>query len=282
MVSLENFQKRSVESTVSLATNQQAPLRVVQITDCHLGERVGARLLNLDTDRSLAAVLDLVRTQQPHIDVVLATGDLSDQGSAAAYRRFLNATRDLSAHARWLPGDDAVTMRRALAGDARMQRNLLLDKWQIIMLDSAVPGEVGGYLDESELVALRSCLRAAPQHYALICVHHHALPVGCDWLDTQLIANAEQFWAVIDEFPQVRAVLSGHVHQRCEIRRKQVRVLTSPSTCIQFAPNSVDFRVDNEAPGYRWFDLHDDGRFHTEVERVSTIDCEIDLTATGY
>ena len=263
---------------------------MVQLTDCHLGERVGARLLNLDTDRSLAAVLDLVRAQQPHIDAVLATGDISDQGSAAAYRRFLRATHGLGTYERWLPGnhDDAATMRRTLGADARMQRNLVLGNWQIIALDSAVPGEVGGYLDEAELTALRSCLRATPQLYTLICLHHQVLPIGCAWLDTQRVANAERFWSIIDEFAQVRAVLSGHVHQHSETLRRSrvtqsdVRVITSPSTCVQFAPNSRDFRVDSEAPGYRWFDLHDDGRIETAVERVSAVDFSVDLTATGY
>jgi 3',5'-cyclic-AMP phosphodiesterase len=264
--------------------HRHAPLRAVQITDSHLGERVGKRLLNLDTDRSLAAVLGLVRTQQPRIDILLATGDLSDQGSSSAYRRFLTATRDLGVHSRWLPGnhDDVAVMRKVLGDDGRMQRNLLLGNWQIIMLDSAVPGEVGGYLAESELMALRACLQASPQHHALICLHHHALPVHCDWLDMQLVANAASLWSIVDEFPQVRAVLSGHVHQRSEIQRSGVRVLTSPSTCVQFAPNSADFRVDSEPPGYRWFDLHDDGRMETGVERVAELDFDVDLTATGY
>ena len=96
----EIYRRRSAGSTVTTTANRHAPLRAVQITDSHLGERVGSRLLNLDTDRSLAAVVDLVRAQQAHIDVVLATGDLSDQGSSAAYRRFLHATRDLGAHSR--------------------------------------------------------------------------------------------------------------------------------------------------------------------------------------
>ncbi len=269
---------------MTIATNRHAPLRAVQITDCHLGERVGARLLNLDTDRSLSAVLDLVRAQQTHIDVVLATGDLSDQGSSAAYRRFFNATRDLGTHARWLPGnhDDVAAMRKTFGCDARLQRHLILGNWQIIMLNSAVPGEVGGYLDECELTALRNCLRAAPDHHALICLHHHLLPVGCDWLDTQLVANADRFWSVIDEFSQVRMVLSGHVHQPSNLRRQNVQVITSPSTCVQFAANSTDFRLDTEAPGYRWFDLYDDGHVDTGIERLAVMDFDIDMTATGY
>jgi Icc protein len=269
---------------VTTIESRHAPLRAVQITDCHLGERVGARLLNLDTDSSLAAVLDLVRAQQSHIDVLLATGDISDQGSSAAYRRFLQATRDLGKHTRWLPGnhDDAATMRKTLGGDARLQRNLLCGNWQIIMLDTAVAGEVGGRLAESELAALRHCLSTAPQQYALICLHHHVLPVRCEWLDAQRVENADAFWSIVDEFPQVRAVLSGHVHQCNEMQRGSVQVFTSPSTCVQFAQYSDDFRVGTESPGYRWFDFHDDGRIETGVERVSAIAFDIDLTATGY
>ncbi len=269
---------------MTITIPRHAPLRAIQITDCHLGEQVGSRLLNLDTDRSLAAVLSLVRQQQSSIDLLLATGDLSDHGNPAAYRRLLNATRDLCAHSRWLPGnhDAAATLRRTLAGDARLQRNLLLGNWQIVMLDSAVPGEVGGYLDEAELLALRSCLAAEPNRHALICVHHHVIPVGCAWLDAQIVANAQRFWSIVDDFPQVRAVLSGHVHQQTEVQRKQVRVLTSPSTCVQFARNSAEFRVGSEAPGYRWFDLHADGRVDSGVERVTALEFDVDMTASGY
>lgn len=269
---------------MSQSTDQRSPLRVVQITDCHLGERVGSVLLNLDTDQSLAAVLDLVRAQQPRIDALLVTGDLSDQGSAASYRRVLQATRDLGEHARWLPGnhDDPATLRKALGTDARLQRNLLLGNWQIIMLDSSVRGEVGGFLAASELDALQICLEAHPEHFALICVHHQVLPVGCEWLDRQRVANAEQLWNLLNNYPQVRAVLSGHVHQRFEDMHNDVRVMTSPSTCVQFAPNSDDFRVDTEMPGYRWFELHPNGRICTGVERVTGCDSQVDLTATGY
>ncbi|KTC63185.1 hypothetical protein AO262_22830 [Pseudomonas fluorescens ABAC62] len=47
-----------------------------------------------------------------------------------------------------------------------------------------------------------------------------------------------------------------------------MRLLASPSTCIQFAPGSEDFKVSEQAPGYRWLRLHGDGRLETGVERV--------------
>jgi 3',5'-cyclic-AMP phosphodiesterase len=245
---------------------------------------VGGRLLNIDTDQSLAAVLALVRQQQPRIDALLATGDLSDHGAAGAYQRLLEATAAIAPVARWLPGnhDTATTLRRALGDDERLQRRLLLGNWQIVMLDSAVPGEVGGHLAATELAALRDCLATEPQRHALLCVHHPVLPVGCAWLDAQRVANAAEFWRELAPFPQVRAVLSGHVHQQFDALHGAVRVLTSPSTCVQFAPNSEDFCADTAAPGYRWLDLHADGRIDSGVERVTAQQFSVDLVTRGY
>ncbi len=64
--------------------------------------------------------------------------------------------------------------------------------------------------------------------------------------------------------------------------RNGVRLLASPSTCIQFAPGSVDFKVDTTAPGYRWLRLHDDGRLETAVSRVVGLEFEVDYGGTGY
>lgn len=264
--------------------NDRRPARLVQITDCHLGEQPGSRLLELDTDHSLQAVLALLRADPAPVDALLVTGDLADSGSAIAYRRLRDATDGVGAQARWLPGnhDHVPTLRATLAGDPRLQRQLLLPGWQVIMLDSTIPGEVGGALRRDELDALASCLRAEPERHALVCLHHPAWPVGCAWLDRQRVANADDLWAVIDAAPQVRGVLSGHVHQASEQRRGAVDVFTSPSTCVQFAPGSDGFRVDTVAPGYRWLELHADGRITTGIERVTGIRFQADLRATGY
>jgi Icc protein len=286
---------------VSSVASQPPPLRLVQITDCHLGEQPNYRLLDLDTDRSLAAVLQLIAREQPHIDAVVATGDLADRGSAEAYRRFARATATLCAHTaldadegcRWLPGnhDDWPGIRAALGpAHPRLRRQLLLPGWQVIMLDSTIPGEVGGNLTVSELAALRRCLDAEPERFALICLHHHILPVGAAWLDAQRVANGEQLLAELARHPQVRGVLSGHVHQNSERTLRSdaagpdgIRLLTSPSTCVQFAANSAEFQIDAQAaPGYRWLDLLADGRIVTGVSRVRDVRFDVDETAVGY
>ncbi|MCY1451598.1 3',5'-cyclic adenosine monophosphate phosphodiesterase CpdA [compost metagenome] len=63
--------------------------------------------------------------------------------------------------------------------------------------------------------------------------------------------------------------------------RNGVRLLASPSTCIQFEPGSEDFKVGEQAPGYRWLRLHPDGAVDTGVSRVSDFEFTIDYE-DGY
>jgi Icc protein len=97
-----------------------------------------------------------------------------------------------------------------------------------------------------------------------------------------VVGSAEQFFAVIDRHPRVRAIIWGHVHQEYDDLRNGVRLLAVPSTCVQFKPKSEDFAVDDSNPGYRWLDLYPDGRIDTAVSRVEGITFEVDFSVKGY
>lgn len=257
--------------------------RVLQLTDSHLGARRGDRLLGVDTDQSLAAVVDLLRHEQP-ADLLLMTGDLADAGDADAYRRLEVATAGLARESRWLPGnhDDLAVMERQLAGDSRALPTATLGDWLVITLTTPVPGEVGGQLAAAELERLVATLAAHPGQHVLIALHHPVLPVGSAWLDAIGTANADAFWRAVAPFGQVRAVLCGHVHMATDQLHRGVRVLSTPSTCVQFAPGSEQFRLDRAAPGYRWLELHPDGHLDTGVVRAEQFPLQVDFDATGY
>lgn len=74
----------------------------------------------------------------------------------------------------------------------------------------------------------------------------------------------------------------GHIHQEFDQQRGNLRLLASPSTCVQFAPGSEEFQVSSEAPGYRWLRLYADGTLDTGVSRVTGITFEIDYSVKGY
>ena len=261
-------------------------IRVVQITDAHLCEQHGGTLLGMDTDHSLQAVIDLVKREQGAPDLLLLTGDLSDQGSASAYVRMDSYSRQLSNDAFWLPGnhDDRGQMSSAVADSRCLSSEIRVANWQILMLDSQIPGEVGGELGAGQLALLEQRLEQAAQDKlsTLICLHHHLVPIGCDWLDEQMVADAGAFFDIVDCHPGVKGVLCGHVHQQLDEERNGVALMASPSTCVQFAPDSARFKADNLSPGYRWLELQLDGTINSGVSRVEGVHFTVDLESKGY
>ena len=266
------------------SSSQAAPIVVVQLTDSHLFAEAAGRLLGMDTADSLRRVVELVRGEQPCIDLLLASGDLSQDGSLESYQRFAELIAPIGAPSRWFAGnhDESLVMQLACAGSPHLQMVTDLGNWRLITLDSSIPGTVFGQLDAEQLDRLEDALASAGERHVLLSFHHHPVSVGCSWLDPIGLRNPEALFAVIDRYPNLRCILWGHVHQEVDLLRNDVRLLASPSTCVQFAPGSEDFQVSSEAPGYRWLRLHGDGTLETGVSRVSGIDFVVDYSIKGY
>ncbi|MCP2055418.1 UNVERIFIED_ORG: Icc protein [Pseudomonas fluorescens] len=264
--------------------NPDAPALLVQLSDSHLFAEADGSLLGMNTHDSLQRVIGLVREQQPQIDLVLATGDLSQDGSLESYQQFRDLTGQIDAPARWIPGnhDEPQVMAHAAVHSDLLEPVVDIGHWRVTLLDSAVPGSVPGYLQDQQLQLLAQALSEAPSRHHLVCFHHHPVSIGCAWMEPIGLRNPEALFAVLDRFPQVKAVLWGHVHQEIDRERNGVRLLASPSTCIQFAPGSEDFKVSEQAPGYRWLRLHADGRLETGVERVKDFAFTVDYGSNGY
>lgn len=257
---------------------------LVQITDSHLFADPAGVLLGLPTDESLRAVVAQVCAEQSGVDLILATGDISQDASEVSYQRFSELVAPIRAPMRWLPGnhDDARVQRACSAGQDWMQAVTDLPGWRIVLLDSAVPGKVHGYLEPGQLALLEQALGTAGERHVLVCLHHHPVPTGSAWLDTIGLRNADDLFAVLDRYPVVRGLLWGHIHQEVDSVRKGVRLLATPSTCIQFAPHSQNFALDTRLPGYRWLRLCPDGQIETGVSRLHQLDYPVDYSGSGY
>jgi Icc protein len=277
----------SLLDTIVIEHDPAQAVDVLQITDTHLGVEPNTPLLSMDTDDSLLAVLDLAGKVLPAPDLMLATGDLSDQGALNAYFRLRDYTRSVCQHQFWLLGnhDHAETLRQATDDNKDLIRNdIRVGAWQIVMLNSQIPGQVGGRLGPRQLALLEEALQAGADAglNTLVCLHHQPEPVGSAWIDSQAVVDADEMFAVIEQYPNAKAVLWGHVHQEVDYLRKSVRMLATPSTCIQFARHSDDFKVDDLPPGFRHLQLLPDGSINTQVYRVTDRSFTVDLGSSGY
>lgn len=269
---------------MSDATKYSDSVCLVQLTDSHLFSGHRQSLLGIDTLASLNAVIDLVQEQCPQVDLVLATGDIAQDGSAEAYHSFADAVSRLASPCCWVPGNhDDVAVMNELGQERGLARPWVdVGNWRVVLLDSSVAGEVWGQLDPGQLERLDEALATAGERYLLICLHHHPITIGCDWMEPLGLRNAAELWQRLDHQPRVRGVLWGHIHQQLEQRRGSLRLMATPSTCVQFAVGSSDFATDSQPPGYRWLRLYDDGRMDSEVARLPAGRFLPDADASGY
>ncbi|MBK8970630.1 MAG: 3',5'-cyclic-AMP phosphodiesterase [Hahellaceae bacterium] len=260
-------------------------IKVVQITDCHLRAEAHGALLGMKTLESLDAVLELVEREQESPDLVLLTGDLAQDGSEGAYQTLrARMGKRFDCPVIWFMGnhDNASAMQSAAQGTDCLRKSLTLGDWHIICLDSSVPGKVHGKLEAAELAFLDAELQTHADKHVMVVFHHHPVAIGSAWMDSIGLRNGPDFLSVIDRFSHVRLVLWGHVHQAFDSSYNGVRLLASPSTCVQFKPLSHAFALDEAAPGYRRILLQPDGTLDTEVLRVDHIEFEVDLDSKGY
>lgn len=265
---------------VSFTPAPGRPVRLLQVTDTHLFADPAAEAYGIRTAESLARVLGQALASGPRPDALLVTGDIGDDCSEAAYRRFRATLAQPGLPVYCLPGnhDDPHAMARLLQ-DAPFQvgGQALLGSWLLMLLDSHVPGVPQGRLGDAALARFEAGVVAHAARNVLVAVHHPPMPIGSAWIDAMGLEDGATLLAMLERHPQVRAVTSGHVHQAFECRHGPLRLFTSPSTCIQFAPHSAEFAIDLRPPGWRRLELWPDGRIDTTVH---WLDAQVVVPAT--
>lgn len=275
-----------MESLLNLPLAGGASVRLLQITDTHLFAKKSETLLGVNTWDSYHAVLEAIQASQREVDLVVATGDLAQDHTSAAYQHFAEGIASFSAPCVWLPGnhDFQPAMYSTLqdAGISPAKRVMVGEHWQILLLDSQVFGVPHGELSEFQLEWLEKRLAEAPERYTLLLLHHHPLPAGCSWLDQHSLRNAQELDNVLVRFPNVKNLLCGHIHQELDLNWNGRRMMATPSTCVQFKPHCANFTLDTVSPGWRWLELHADGSLTTEVCRLDGVEFHPDTASEGY
>jgi 3',5'-cyclic-AMP phosphodiesterase len=264
--------------------SHSVPVHLVQITDTHLFDQPTKTLMGLPTAKSLAAIVEQVSQLDPRPDLILLTGDLSQDGSLLSYSQLQQQLSRLELPLYALPGnhDQPEIMKSVFSPPLSATVDAFASgAWQFLLLDSQVEAQVGGHLAPESLDWLDQQLQRTAPRPTLIALHHPPFQVNSDWLDKSGLDNPEALFAVLDRHPQVKLVLFGHIHQEFCHQRRGVSYLGSPSTSVQFLPLSQEFALDPCPPGFRCLTLYPEGEYRTQVVRVN-FSHELDLVTPGY
>ncbi len=254
-----------------LTPEHQDYVELIQITDTHIFADAKDRFDDVDTEVTLNQILDLARNKSWPVDAVLATGDLVHDPVAIAYTRLFDCLNPLDQPVFCLPGnhDDPELMYQLLnKNNVHTSKSIEIGHWLIIMLDSFLPNTHAGKLQQTELDMLNELLNEYRQQHVLVCLHHPPVEIGSEWMDSMRLENPHELFAVLDNYDHIKAVLWGHIHQEFNRVRNDVQLMATPSTCVQFMPETGEYRKDGRAAGYRYLKLHASGEIETQVRRL--------------
>lgn len=258
--------------------------RIVQITDLHLFAEPEGQLLGHNTWKSFEAVLAQVSELSPEPQLLLLTGDLAQDHSLEAYQRLDNRLGELGIEAIATFGNHD-NPKQLLNQNLKALKNpfsYTLGGWQIILLNSQLDNHIDGFIPAEELLRLKTLLEETDLP-TIIALHHQPVSVGSPWLDQLSLQNREAFWDAIQGMEQVKAVVWGHIHQTFESEKWGIKLLSCPSTCLQFLPQSPTYQLDlSRGPGFRVFDLFKNGTFESRVIRLRDFHYTVDQNAPGY
>lgn len=197
-------------------------MRILHLTDTHLyGDPSARHYDRIDPTAALHGVLARLADLRD-IDLVVHTGDASEDGTAQSYR-LLHEILDPFAAALGAPlavvmGNhdvSAVYSEQIAPGEhlAESQDRVLPlpGGGRAVVLDSSVPGAGYGHLDASQLSWLRDVLSVPAEAGTVLAIHHPPL-VGATALLRGLDLDGLDELAAVLEGSDVRIVLSGHYH----------------------------------------------------------------------
>lgn len=242
---------------------------IAQLTDIHIGFEPG----NPDEPnmQRLRAVIARLRDGPNRPDVVLLTGDLTEQGDAESFARLAETVGALPCPVWPMTGnhDERAALLAAFphtpSAGGFVQYALELGGLRLILLDTLEPGRHGGAFCEERAAWLCAELAAHPSTPTVIAMHHPPFESGIAWLDSDAREPwIARFGAAIVGHAQVKAIIAGHLHRviHTQLQGVPLAVCSSVAPAVGLDLNPVDAdrpdgraAIVDEPPSYalhRW------------------------------
>ena len=227
---------------------------VAQVTDIHLGFQPDdpAEMNRKRFDEVIATLLAL----NPQPSLLLATGDLTEHGTVAAYQTLKSVTDRLPFPVHFALGNHDVRANfRAVFPDVpvtdtgHVQYAVVHGPLRFVVLDTLLEGHHGGALSPEQAAWLDATLAQDARPTVLV-LHHPPIETGNGWMTEDLDAPwVQRLAAVVRRHPQVIRMITGHLHRAIVTGWHGTTLAVCPSSAPQVA---IDFRsIDPDDPDGR-------------------------------
>lgn len=217
-------------------------LRILHLSDTHLFGDDRLHYGKVDTTAALDAMLARCASLRD-LDLIVVSGDCSDDGSADSYRKLAERVDPLAQRHR-APVIYAMGNHDERAGFAAVLGNghsgghaggvapidgvSTVRGWRVITLDTSVPGGAAyGMLRPSQLDWLKDLLATDADRGTIVLMHHPPVNAQASLLRTMQLQDPAALAEVIGD-SDVRIILAGHFHHQLASDLDGIPVVVAP------------------------------------------------------
>jgi 3',5'-cyclic-AMP phosphodiesterase len=255
---------------------------LAHLTDTHVVGPSNEEHLYVDNNGRLATAVNALNAEDPRPDVVVATGDLANWGSADEYEMLARLMNGLRLPVLALPGnhDHRERLRSTFpstpwADAAHASWATTVEGVRLIGLDTTIPGKPGAEFDEERSRWLANELDQVDGP-CVLAMHHPPFLSGIRWMDDAGFLGLERLSALLEEKDRnghgVCRIICGHLHRPISSTvagiPAQVGLSTVQHVGLDLSPDAGVTLV-NDPAGYllHWLS---DGRWVTHTRYIDT------------
>jgi 3',5'-cyclic AMP phosphodiesterase CpdA len=214
---------------------------IAQITDLHVAQDGTFMRRFVDANEKLAGAVAFLNDRSHQVDAVVATGDLTNDGEAEQYTLLRKLLDELRVPLYLVPGnhDERDGFRAAFADKEWMPASGPIDyvidehEVRLVGIDTTEPGRHDGVFHPEQAGWLDDVLGRRPDTPTLLFCHHPPFLTRLWLFDAIRLTGAEVLREVVARHPQVKQIVSGHVHRPVSSSWGATALTTSPSTTHQ-------------------------------------------------
>ena len=237
-------------------------MRVIQITDTHLFSDKSAELQGFNTHDGLSKTIDHLLKQGVHrSDIVLLTGDISQDESSESYHLALVQLMRIKLPIYWIHGNHDqktnLTLEFSKSAITHNLYKLSTTYWDFISINTVRYGTDSGHIEEAEILRVLQAIAVSKKdgkNIAMV-MHHHPVKVGTPLVDNCMLQENHLLLEILNKNKEIKLVICGHAHGDYQVKHNEYMIEVCPATCFQWKKGTSSLEKEDKR-GFKIFNMY--------------------------